>query len=276
MHSRLHIRIALLLGLAALFVVPLQASGNSQPSPVSNQDPGIVAQKTAAANNQFLMVLFQRTNEPTPLTESFDAVRESLSGNLMSVVINTENSEESGLVNLYNVRWAPLPMVVVLAPNSAITGSFRDTFTPEHVKATFLSPVTQQCLLAFQQRKLVIVCVQGNSTTGNAEAMGGVTQFQEDPNMGKMTQVVIIDPDDPKEQSLLSQLRITAKPDVAETLLLAPPGKMLGKWTGATSKEAFTQVLMSQARAQKTCQISGCKDPACPPPQAPPTQGGVQ
>ncbi|MFH1155324.1 MAG: hypothetical protein V1793_16065 [Pseudomonadota bacterium] len=277
MSAQIHIRIALLLSLAILSIAPLQASENTKnPAQATSPDPGITAHEAAAASGQFLMVLFQKTDDPSPLRESFDAVRQSMAGDLMSVIINTENPGESGLVNRCNVRWAPLPMVVILAPNSAVTRSFRTAFTQDQVRTAFLSPVSQECLLAFQQRKIVFVCVQGNATSDNDKAMEGVTRFKEDPKLGRIAQVVMIDPDDPRERDLLTQLRIGANPAVAETLLLAPPGKLLGKWTGATSKEAFTQTLIAQAGSQQTCQVPGCQDPSCPTPPASPAQGGAQ
>ncbi len=272
---RVHIRIAALLCMAALIASHAMASEKSgDPLFSSAGDPGIVAFENASADGKFLMVLFRKTDDPTPLSQAFDTVRDAMSDTLESVVVNTENPGEKGLVEQYNVRFAPLPMVVIVAPNGAITGNFGTPFTPEQVQTRFPSPVTQECLLAFQQRKLVFVCVQGKETSGNAEAMDGVTRFQQDSNMGSMASVVVIDPADPLEKGLLGQLRIDEQPAVAETLLMAPPGKVLGRWSGATSKETFTQALMALAKSQRTCSIKGCQDPSCPPPPA--AQGGAE
>ena len=67
MSTQIRIRIAVLLSMAVLFTLPAQASENTIASPV--QDPGLLAAETAAAAGQFLMVLFQKTGDPSALTE---------------------------------------------------------------------------------------------------------------------------------------------------------------------------------------------------------------
>ncbi len=277
MLKRMFTQTALLIGMALLFVTSAPASENlNNPADSPVKDPGFEAFSTAVASGQYLMVLFERTNDTSELKTSFDLARLSLSGSVKSVIINTNKPEESGLVDRYNVRFAPLPMVVLLAPNGAITGFFKTAFTPGQLKARFLSPVSQQCLLAFQQKKLVFMCIQGQGTKQNSEAMGGVTQFKADPKLGKIAEVVMLDPTDQSEKKLLNQLGINSDTAVAETLLMAPPGKVLGKWSGATSKDAFAKLLVAEAGARKSCRIPGCADPSCPTPQASSSRGGVQ
>lgn len=276
MSTRNFMQIAVLISMIVLFTLNVQAFDNPKADQSSStQDPGLLAAEIASAAGQFLMVLFQKTSNSTPLTHSFDTVRKSLPDSVKSIVITTEKPEEKGLADRYNVHWAPLPMVVVLAPNGAITGTFQTPFTEKQLKETLVSPASQKCLIAFQQQKLVFVCIQGKTTANNTEAIDGVTQFQKNHKFGQMTEIVIIDPDDPEEKTLLNQLRINPKPAIAETLLIAPPGKVIGKWTGPTSKEAIVQLLVAQASAPKTCKIPGCGDPKCETPQKPLAEGGV-
>ncbi|MBI9090777.1 MAG: hypothetical protein JEZ12_16290 [Desulfobacterium sp.] len=191
------------------------------------------------------------------------------------MVINTEKPEESGLVDNYNVRFAPLPMVVILAPNGALTGNFKKAFTQDQVEAMLLSPVSQQCLLAFQQQKIVFLCVQGKNTASNPEALDGVKRFRNEPTLKKFSEVVMIDPTDPDEKKLLGQLGIASETAVAETFLLAPPGRVVNKWTGPTSKEAINKALRTLMKAQQACQIPNCGDPSCETPKESSPQGGV-
>ncbi|MCP4646837.1 MAG: hypothetical protein GY852_03760 [bacterium] len=86
----------------------------------------------------------------------------------------------------------------------------------------------------------------------------------------------MIDPADPLEKKLLGQLRITSELAVAETIMLAPPGKILGKWSGPTSKEVLTQTLFAGMNAQKSCQIPNCGDPVCETPKDASAKGGVK
>lgn len=270
-------RFTLILSLVICLVLSAHALENviadSTPPPL---DPGIEALNNATASGRHLLVLFQRTDKTTSLTNSFVTISKSLESKAVSVVINTENPEESGLVDRYNARFAPLPIVVVLAPNGAITGSFKDSFSKDQIENLFLSPASQQCLLAFQNRKLVFICIQGAGTEKNEEALEGVKQFRKTPTFSNMTEVIMVDPADPRESKLLTQLMITPDIKVANTLLLSPPGKVLGKWSGATSKGWFTQVLMTESSAGKTCSIPNCGAPSCETPTTSSAKGSIK
>ncbi len=262
---------AVLFCIFVLFCQPAQALKTLEGS-VKINDPGLAAAEAAAENGQFLMVLFQKTGDHTPVNQSFESVKKTISPTVASIAINTAIPDQSYLVEKYNIHYAPLPMVVIIAPNGAVTGSFNAEFNLEQVKAKLVSPATQQCLLALQQQKIVFLCIQGETTADKNEALAGVNLFREDPKVGKISDVVIINPEDPREKSLLTQLRVGSDPAVAETILLAPPGKILGKWSGPTSKTAITNALLTQLKAQNSCQIPDCGDPTCETPD----KGGVK
>ncbi len=58
--------------------------------------------------------------------------------------------------------------------------------------------------------------------------------------------MLIVDPDDPQEQALLSQLNLDKRSKLAKTVLLSFPGKVLGSYEGPTDIDQFRWDLRSQ------------------------------
>ncbi len=266
MISSLRTGIALITVLMTLLLLSLPVSASRSAASRDARavdDPGLAAAGVASKEGRYLMVLFRQDDKPSELAEAFNKARGALADTAKAIVVNTLNPAESGLVKKYNLYGAPMPLAVIIAPNGAVTGTFKKPFTVDQARQRFMGPVAQACILAFQQRKIVFLCVQGETTKNNGEAMAGVNQFKKDPKLGSTAEVVIVDPGDPEEKPLLRRLGVTLNPVVAETILLAPPGKMLGKWSGATSKDVFTKRLIAEASAKKTCRIPNCGDPNC-------------
>lgn len=246
-------------------------TGASAPLPAEDKkldDPGYTAFLAAKDQGKFLMVYAYQDQKESLVLDSFTALRNTYPDRIDSLLINILAPGEAWLVNAYNLRYAPLPMILVIAPNGAITGSFPKPIAEGQLQTALCSPVTQECLLAFQQRKLVALCIQGSGTRDNQAALDGVTQLAGDPVYGKMTQVIKLDPADPEETLLLKQLGLTEPPSTALTLILAPPGKLIGRWEGPTTRESLVNRLAAATASSRSCVDPSCQDPTCPPPPA--------
>ncbi len=230
-----------------------------------SKDPGFLASQKASQAGKFLLIYYSDTNTDSAFKISFNHQSRELKNKADTIRIDIKNPDESWLVDKFKVYNAPLPLVLVVAPNGAVTGSFMQSLPEGKLKSTIVSPATQQCLLAVQQRKLIFVCLQGKTTQNNDVALSGVQQFAKDPKYGKFTEIVVVDPLDRNETQLLGQLNANLKNPTATTLLLAPSGQIIGKWEGATSKSDILKSLMAMKRS---CGDPKCKDPVCPVPPA--------
>ena len=103
-----------------------------------------------------------------------------------------------------------------------------------------------------QEGRLVFLCVQNGSTDLNDEALQGVEDFADDPMIGELAEVVMLDPQDSAEASFLSDLGIDPQTPVAVTALLVPPGAVAAKFEGPTSKQQI------MAAFQRACGPGGC------------------
>lgn len=223
-------------------------------------DKGYQAFMEATESDKFLMVhLYSNTPEQV-LEKSCADAQAALKKTLNAVSIDMGKTGAGFLVKKYNLKYAPLPLVIIIAPNGVIAGSFQSSFSPEQVRSAFQTPKTLQCLLAFQERRLVFISAQGKDTAENKEALDGITRFSKENPLYGRAEMILVDPKDSSESSLLAQLKV--QPDIkkAQTFLLVPPGRIIGRWAGATDSGEFVKRLNALS---KSCSTPSCVDPNC-------------
>ena len=242
-------------------------SPTTRPQSRASGDPraggGLAALTRAAKAKKHLFVFFHKDNgeETSAMRAVFETAMRKVAGRAMSVAIDVTDPAEKGIVTKFGTGRAPMPLVLAIAPNGAVTGGFPVKFEEKQLLGAFASPGMQQCLKALQERKLVLLCVQNAGTSSNSAAMRGVRDFKADARFGQATVVVTLDPNDAAEATFLKQLRIDAKSDEAITARLAPPGSVVAKVTGATEKDKLVAAL---TKAMASCG-SGCGPRGCPP-----------
>jgi hypothetical protein len=248
-----------------------RATPAAAPRPAAvTPSPAMTAIDEAAKADKFIFVFFYREqDEPTVAMRSmFDAAMEKLADRATATVVNVADPQQQPLVDKYQVNRSPMPLVLAMAPNGAVTRSFPRQVTQAMMETAFVSPGMQKSLKALQDRKMAFLCFQNGTTQHNAEAMQGVREFAADPQFAKTTEIITVDPADTAEASLLMQFRVDPRSPEAVTVFLAPPGKIVGTYTGEIKKD----VLVAAAKtAAKGCDPkSGCcapKKPANAPPQ---------
>ena len=110
---------------------------------------------------------------------------------------------------------------------------------------------------------MVLVCVQNGKTAHNEEAIQGVNEFKADRRYAAQAAIVSVDPANEAEADFLKRLRVTPETEEAVTVLMAPPGRPIATFTGATKK---ADILAATKKAGSGCNPkSGC----CPPKKKP-------
>ncbi len=226
----------------------------------------------AAKADKYIFLFFYRAeDEPTlAARKTFDEAMEKLADRATSTVVNVTDPQEQAVVNKYQVNRSPMPLVLAMAPNGAVTRGFPRQITEAQMETAFVSPGMQKCLKALQNRKMAFVCVQNGTTQHNAEAMQGVREFAADAQYAKATEIITVDPTDAAEESLLKQFKVDPKTDEAVTVFLAPPGSLVGTYKGEIKKD----VLVAAAKtAAKGCTPGGSCCPAKKPGAQQPQSG---
>ena len=245
-------------------VTPVSTSGIRIDKELPVSGSGMIAMAEAAKAQKYLFAMFYKNDdEPTiAMRRTLDTIMEQVSGKANRVVVKINEPAERPIVQKFELDRAPMPLVLAIAPNGAITGGFPTKVEEKDLLNAFATPCTEKCMKALQQNKLVIVCVQNGSTKSNDAAMQGVREFQSDSRYNQVTEVVLLNPTDEKEASFLGDLKINPKTTEAVTAFMAPPGAVVAEFTGATKKEDLISAL---EKASSACPGGKCGPGGCGP-----------
>jgi hypothetical protein len=246
---------ATLLGLAVASAVHAQ-------QPPQAPSPAQAAQASARLGQKYLFILFWKEDDPATrgMKQTLDATLVKRGGQAASVLVRTNDPAEKSVVDQFGVSRSPMPLVVAVAPNGAITGGFPLKLTEQDIAGAFVSTGMAACLKGTQARKLVLLCVQ--PPEGSTGLPGGVAEMKADPQYGPATEVVTVRADDAAEATLLKMLELHPKAGAVTTALLVPPGRRLAVFEGPFTKEQMAEKLKS---AQGCCPGGKCGPGGCCP-----------
>ncbi len=211
-------------------------------SPVGGKTPSSGEQALAATarGGQYLFILFWKDDDAATRTAHQVLAREmgKRIGKAAAVGVRVNDPAEKSVVDQYGVSRSPMPLVLAVAPNGAVTRAVPLKVTEQEIAAAFVSPAMALCLKAIQDRRLVLVCVH---PAGKAPTVpDGVREFKADPRFGPATEIVTMRADDAAEKDFLTGLQIDGRTTVPVTVLLAPPGRLLGSFPGAVTRQQLT------------------------------------
>ncbi|MHC4399161.1 MAG: hypothetical protein ACYTG0_05750 [Planctomycetota bacterium] len=224
---------------------------------------GLAAIDTAARDGKYLFVFFWKANDEQSRSMHgvFQSAMSKWAESANSIGVQITDPDEKPVVDRLGVSRAPMPLVVALAPNGAITKGFPIKFTEQQLREAFVSRCTAKCMKALQDRKLVLLCVQNEKTQFSQAALQGVQSFKTDARFATATEVVTIDPGDGTEASFLQALRVDPRTPTAVTVLLAPPGQPVATFVGAVSKDEIVAKVQAGPCAGGKCGPGGCCGP---------------
>jgi hypothetical protein len=229
----------------SLFIVNPSITRLATAAP-AEKSSGQVAMEAASRRQQFVFFLFWKDDNPATqaMRQTLVQTLKGRAGQATCVAIQTTDPAEKALVDQFGVSRAPLPLVLAVAPNGAITGGFPQKVTDAQLTEAFVSSGMARCLKALQDRKLVFLCVQPATQIVPA----GVQAFQADPQYQSYTEVVALNPADAAEAATLQKFQVDPR-TVAVTLFLAPPGNLLGKYDSNVTKQQLIDKLKSSKSA---------------------------
>ncbi len=168
--------------------------------------------------------------------------------------VNVADPANREIVERYQVGRAPMPLVLCVAPNGAITGAIVGRVTEKQIDAALVTPTMARCMKSLQAGKVVVVHVKSDAAV---PLPAGAEMFLADPafqNRATTESYVI---NDPAEDRFQRDLKIDpAKFDGSTVVVLAPPGVLVGKFPATiTAAEIATKL----HAAGKCCDDPNCK-----------------
>ena len=209
----------------------------------------------ASKDGKYTFLMFYKTTDAASNAMSA-TLKEALAEKSEQAVVayvQVGNPAEQALVTKYDVSRAPMPMTIALAPNGAMTGMFAQRVTAEKLGDAFVTPTMMFTMKNLQENKLVLVTVQGSA---KAPAPVAIKDFQSDPHFKDRIVTIGMTAADPQEGKFVGQMQIDPKAKATHTVLLAPPGVMVGKFDAVASKDEIAAAL---AKAGKCCDDPNCK-----------------
>jgi hypothetical protein len=241
-----------------------EPAGNKSVQPATS--PGTAALEKAAKDNKYLFIFFWKDdNEHTRAMRGvFQAAMAKLTDLAQSIEIQASDPAEQQIIARYGVSRAPMPLVLSIAPNGAITKGLTGRFDESQFRLAFVSPCTAECMKALQDRKLVLLCIQPSSPqVQQVSLQKGVQDFTADVQYVKNSKVVVLQAGDAAEESFLKNLQVDPQTATPVTVLMAPPSGIVGTFTGEVTKE---QLVAKLKAAQSSCCPGGkCGPGGCGP-----------
>ena len=216
--------------------------------------PEQAIQAAAKTGKLIYLVFYKEADAATKeMAEAVSAAVDSQGGQSIFSYVRLNDPAEREIADKYQVTRAPMPMVIAVHPNGAVTGYFHTKTTPEQLADCLVSAKKAVCMKALQQNQLVLVCLQ---TQVKQPIPKGVRELQADPHFSKRTQVVALSVNDPAEAAFLASMEFNPTKDGAMTVFLAPPGALVGKFAPTATKD---QLAAKLAEAGKCCDDKNCK-----------------
>jgi len=237
-------------------VMQTESSGNDQTS--------MEWMEQAAKDGKYFFGFFWKDEgeQTSSMKKVFEDAVAKVAERVRPAVVQVTDTAERKIVREFGLDRAPMPLVLVVAPNGAIMGGFPGEFTEEKLLGALGSPATEKCMKSLQDGKLVFLCVQNDSTELNAESLHGVEAFKADERYAEFTEVVKLDPANSADAKFMGQLEIDPQTKVAVTAFLAPPGVMIAEFEGATKKD---DLILALQNASAACGPGGCGPSGCGP-----------
>lgn len=237
----------------------LAAEGRPNPWPVGTS-PGLTALAKASEQNRYAYVFFWKAEgEATQRNrDAFDAALTTLANRADAISVCVAAPEEKPTVDAFKVSRAPMPLVLAIAPNGAVTKAWPLDFQAATAEEGVVSDGAAACLKAIQNNKLVLVSVQNSLTAHADEALQAAAGFLNDARFAAVAEGVVLDPADPLEARFLADMQVLPTTDKAITVLLAPPGTPVATFVGAVSTAA---IVAKVTDAKSGC----CPDGKCGP-----------
>jgi hypothetical protein len=210
----------------------------------------------SAAARAFTFVVFHRDggDAARDLARQVEGELKAYPSQAVLATARVDDPAEKILVEKFGIARAPMPMVVVVAPNGAVTGLFPKAMSTEQASAAIVPPTMMKCMKELQDKKLVFVCL---TRTDTVEVPAGVGAIQQLPEFKDRVSLVGMRLDDPAESRFHQQLKLDpSQVNGPHAVLIAPPGVLVGHFDAEATSESIAAAIH---KAGKCCDDANCK-----------------
>ncbi len=201
----------------------------------------------AQENNKYLAVLFydKKDNSYQEMQKAVQVFSKNSAKEIKTYEALTTDSKESDIVQKYGINRAPLPFLLVFAPNGAITGGFPQKATEKQLADCIVPNLIMNILKTVQSGKIALILLQNKSTKFNTETTNVADEFSKDQRLLGYVDIIKQDPTDGAIKDFLTRCKIESTTKDASTVLIVPPGNIGGVYSGKITKDTLIAGLAS-------------------------------
>ena len=231
----------------------------SESEPAPKASPENAAISAAAKQNRYVFVTFYRKDDGASkkMQTAMKTAQGKLSHRASFVSVDVDDPVVQEVVSRYGADRSPIPLTLVVAPNGAITASYPNEIKNADFSNAFVSSGMAGVIKAMQGQKLAVVCVQSPRTRHNKESLAAARKLASAQEFAGATQLVQINSADRGEAKLLKQLQVNASSPEAQVVVVAPPGKVAGKFIGVVPTETMVATVTQACGPGGSCGPSG-------------------
>lgn len=233
-------------------------------APRSNAAPSVEAAiRAAAKQNHYVFVTFYKNDKAgKSMLATVKSIQGKFAGRAEFVSVDAGDKANQAVIKHYGADRSPMPLTIAIAPNGAVTAGFPKQIKNGDVSSAFVSDGTAAILKVLQNGKLAVVCVQNSKTKHNSESLAAANGLKTQAQFRGATEVVKMDPTDRGEAQFMNQCQISSSTSDAQIVVIAPPGRMVGKFGGTTSAASMAASLVKSLGggcSGGSCGPGGCK-----------------
>ena len=219
--------------------------------------------QAAAKQNRYIFVTFYKKDDAASdkMLAAMKTAQKKVSSKANFARADVDNPVHENLIKRCKVKSAFAPLTLAFAPNGAVTKAFMKNAKTNDVSSAFVSSGMADVLKALQDGKMAVVCLQNGKTKYNEESLAAARGLQADSSLSGSVEIVKIDPSARSESKFLAQCKADASSPNSQIVILVPPGKLVGTFDGATTKD---ELMADLEKALRSCG-SGCGPSGCGP-----------
>ena len=221
--------------------------------------PAETAIQVAAKQNRYAVVTFykQKDAASTKMLAEVKKLQGKHSKKATFVNVDVDNKVHANVIAKYDADRAPMPLTLVIAPNGAVTAGYPNEIKKTDLSDDFVSKGMADVLKVLQSGKLAAICVQNSKTKHNQESLDAAKGLRSDKRLADLVVIVTVDPSDKDESKFMQLCKADANSAEAQLVVIVPPGRIVGKFNGAASKDTVL------ASVIKSCSSGGCGPSGC-------------
>jgi hypothetical protein len=181
----------------------------------------------------FLLVSEPGTAGVAQTKEVIQSAMKQVSGSVL-IEMNRADAGNADLVARFRVAGAPLPVILLIAPNGVIAGGMlASQVSVERLVKLAPSPKKTEVLSALQSGKAVFI-------TAARQGMGAQMKAQEScaracGQVGAASVSILVNMDDPAEAQFLADLKVSPLATEPVTVVVNAMGQVTGTFAGAAA-----------------------------------------